>query len=72
VYIGEDKFWGVVGKEEALEVGFEFWDMDVGMVIGVGSKIIGWWVICMWFEGVGPGGCVYVGKDIRERENTWL
>jgi len=30
--IGEDKFWDLVGKEEAVKVEFEFWDMDVGMI----------------------------------------
>jgi len=68
VDIGEDKFWGVVGKEEAGEVGFEFWDIDVGMVTGVGSKAIWWWVICIWFE-VRPGGCMHVGGYWRERRH---
>jgi len=53
--IGEDKFWDVVGKEETLEVEFEFWDICVVM-------------ICMWFEGVGPDGCMQVGMDVGERD----
>jgi len=55
--IGEDKFGDVVGKEETVEMEFEFWDMGVGM-------------ICMWFEGVGPDGCMHVGMDVGEREDV--
>jgi len=38
--IRKDKFCAVVGKEDAMEVEFEFWYIDVG-------------IICMCFEGVG-------------------
>jgi len=55
--IGEDKFLNVVGKEETMEVEFEFWDTGVGM-------------ICMWFEGVGPDGLMHVGMDVGEREDV--
>jgi len=40
-----------------VEVKFEFWHMDVGM-------------ICIWFEGVGLDGCIHVGMDVREREDA--
>ena len=55
--IGEDKFRDAVGKGEVVEVEFEFWDMDVGM-------------ICMWFESVESDGCMYVGMDVGEREDV--
>ena len=55
--IGEDKFWDVVGKEEAMEVKFEFWDMNVGM-------------ICTWFESIGPDGYMDVRMDVGERKDV--
>jgi len=39
------------------EMEFEFWDMGVG-------------IICIWFEGVGPDGCMLVGMDVGKREDV--
>jgi len=51
--IAKDKFWDVVGKKEAMEMEFEFWDMDFGM-------------ICMWFKGVELDGCMHVRMNVGE------
>jgi len=55
--IWEDKFWDAIGKKVAVDVEFEFWDMDVGMIY-------------MWFKGVGPDGCMHIGMDVGEREDV--
>jgi len=27
-------------------------------------------IICIWFEGVGPDGCMLVGMDVGKREDV--